>query len=289
MIHPTAIVDKKAILENNVEIGPYVVVDKGVVLGSNVYIGPHAYIKGDTHIGDNTFVGAGAVIGELPQVSGMKENKGKLRIGKSNILREYVTVNSSSSPDTVTAIGDNDFFMAYSHIAHDCKIGNKVVICSGTLIAGHVEIQDNAFISGNVVIHQFSRIGRLAMIGGLSRVNQDVPPFMLLVGDSRIWGINLVGLKRAGFKLEQIKEIKNAFNVLYRKKRALKSALEELGNIPGERTKEVFDFIRNSKRGICGPNKNTLLEKIFLDYPYLLFLKIPVYRLLSKINKNKYN
>ena len=286
MIHPTAVVDKDALIAEGVKIGPYAVIEKNVDLAEGVEIGPSVYIKGDVHIGENTFIGTGAVIGEMPQVSGVRQNAGKVRIGRNNILREYVTINSSSSCDSVTSIGDNNYFMSYAHLAHDCSVNNDVVICSGALIAGHVEVQDKAFVSGNVVVHQFVRIGRMAMVGGLSRVNQDIPPFMMLVGDSRIWGVNLIGLKRAQFSREEIKEIRNVFNLLYRKKLSVKNALSELDGSSGARTREIVDFIRMSKRGICGPNRSSFIEKLFLDYPYLLFLKIPTYRILSEIRGN---
>jgi UDP-N-acetylglucosamine acyltransferase len=165
--------------------------------------------------------------------------------------------------------------MAFSHIAHDCKIGNNVVVCNGTLIAGHAEIEDKAFISGNAAIHQFVRIGKLAMIGGLSRVNQDVPPFMMVIGDSRVWSLNLVGLRRAGFSKEEIASIRNAFNVIYRSNLPIKTALERISRSENERVKELTVFILASKRGICGPKRNGLWEKLFLNYPCLVRTRIP--------------
>ena len=278
MIHPTALIDKEVIADRDIEVGAYAVLGKGVHLGKGVKISPFVHLEGDIFIDDNTFVGTGAVIGGAAQILGLKENTGRVRIGKNNIIREYVTINASSTPEKTTYIGNNNFLMAFSHIAHDCQLGNSIVVCNGALIAGHVQIQDNAFISGNVVLHQFVRIGRLAMIGGLSRVNQDVP-FMMLVGDSRIWGLNLVGLKRKGFSIKEISAVKEAFNILYRKSLSPKNALQELEQIGSQEAKEIKDFILYSKRGICGPNKSSLLEKIFLDYPYFLRNKIPTYDL----------
>lgn len=279
MIHPTALIDKEVIADRDIEVGAYAVLGKGVHLGKGVKISPFVHLEGDIFIDDNTFVGTGAVIGGAAQILGLKENTGRVRIGKNNIIREYVTINASSTPEKTTYIGNNNFLMAFSHIAHDCQLGNSIVVCNGALIAGHVQIQDNAFISGNVVLHQFVRIGRLAMIGGLSRVNQDVPPFMMLVGDSRIWGLNLVRLKRKGFSIKEISAVKEAFNILYRKSLSPKNALQELEQIGSQEAKEIKDFILSSKRGICGPNKSSLLEKIFLDYPYFLRNKIPTYDL----------
>ncbi|MCM8786494.1 MAG: acyl-ACP--UDP-N-acetylglucosamine O-acyltransferase [Candidatus Omnitrophica bacterium] len=282
MIHPTAIIDKEAILEEPVNIGAYAVIEKNVRIGKNVTICPYAHIAGNTTIGDNNFIGTGAVIGQMPQILGIKENLGRLFIGNNNVIREYVTIHTSSLADKTTTIGNNNYFMAFSHIAHDCEITNNVVICNGSLIAGHVQINENAFISGNVVVHQFVRIGRLAMIGGLSRVNQDVLPFMLLVGDSKIWGLNLVGLKRKGFGSKEIAEIKKAFNIIYRSKLSLSNAVRLLKNMSSKYVEEIIEFILSSKRGICGPHRSTFFEKLFLDYPYLFLLKIPTYKFFIK-------
>jgi UDP-N-acetylglucosamine acyltransferase len=285
MIHATAVVDKKAVIGKGVAIGPYAVIEAGVVLGSNVEVGPYVHIKGDTHVGDNTVICTGAVLGEMPQMVGLKKNIGKLRIGTNNIIREYVTIHTSTEADKCTTIGDNNFFMTCSHIAHDCHVHNNVVICNGTLVAGHVEIMDYAFISGNVVVHQFTRIGRIAMIGGLSRINQDVPPFMMVVGDSKVWGLNIVGLKRRNFSMKDVNDIKKAFTALYRSQHAHKIALEQLRESESALIKEIADFVQASTRGICGPKRSTFLETVFLDYPYLLLLKIPAYRLLTRLHR----
>jgi UDP-N-acetylglucosamine acyltransferase len=282
MIHPTAVVDKKAVLGKNVDIGAYAVVEKGARIGDNAVISPSVHIQGDTAIGDNTFIGTGAVIGGYAQMVGVEGGSGRISIGKNNVLREYVTVNSSSSPEKETFLGDDNFLMAFSHIAHDCRLGNDVIICNGSLLAGHVEIGDRAFISGNVVVHQFVRIGRVAMIGGLSRVNQDVPPFMMLVGDSKICGINLIGLRRAGFSNEEVLKIKKAFKALYASKLTIKGALDKLQEIDSKYVKEIADFVTESKRGISGGKHNTLREKLFLDYPYFIRSKIETYDLIKE-------
>lgn len=275
MIHPTAIIDKNAILGENIDIGPYSVIESGVQLGRAVKIAPYVHLKGNTYIGDNTFIGSGSVIGEAPQILGKREALGKVYIGKNNTIREYTTINCSSSLEKATVMGDDNYLMAFSHLAHDCKLSNGIVICNGSLIAGHVEIHDKAFISGNVAVHQFTRIGRLSMVGGLSRVNQDIPPFMMVVGDSRVWGINLVGIKRAGFKHSDLAIIKDSYNYLYRKKLPLKSALAKIREIKSPLSEEIALFILSSQRGICGPKKSTLWEKLFLDYPYFLRTRIP--------------
>ncbi|MBI5149504.1 MAG: acyl-ACP--UDP-N-acetylglucosamine O-acyltransferase [Candidatus Omnitrophica bacterium] len=286
MIHPTAIIDPEVILGADVEVGAYARLEKGVKLADGVVVSPYVHIKGDTTIGANTFIATGAVLGEVPQILGVRQAAGVLRIGKDNVVREYVTVHGSSSPAKVTSIGDNNFFMACSHVAHDCRIANNVVVCNGALVAGHVEIDDRAFISGNVVIHQFVRIGRLAMIAGLARVNQDVPPFMLVVGDSRVWGVNLVGLQRAGFSREEIAQVRRAHQLLFRSKVSVKNALEQLsGPRQSPVIKELVGFIHSSKRGICGPRKDSFWERIFLDYPYYVRSRVETYGILQKRNE----
>ena len=289
MIHPKAIVEKGAVLGEDVNIGPYAYIEKGVCLSKGVKVSAFVHLKGDTYIGEDTFIGSGSVIGEVPQSLEAAEAKGKVYIGKNNTIREYVTINRASSPDKATSLGDSNFLMACSHIAHDCKLSNNIVICNGVLIAGHVEIGDKAFISGNTTVHQFVRIGRIAIVGGLSRVNQDILPFMMVIGDSRVWGLNLVGLKRANFKREEIRQIKKAHKILYRKDLTLKNALAKLEKIESDKVKEMIVFILSSQRGICGPKRSTLWEKLFLDYPYLTRRKIPAYDFVPKPNPNKFN
>lgn len=284
MIHPTAVISKAAKLDKGVSIGPYAVVEEGVELAAGVTLAAYVHLSGRTFIGENTFIGTGSVIGTPAQMLGVRKNCGKVQIGKDNIIREYVTIHSSLSADKSTFLGDNNFLMSFSHLGHDCRVGNGAVICNGALIAGHVQIQDKAFISGNVVVHQFVRLGRLAMVGGLSRVNQDVPPFMTVVGDSRVWGINLVGLKRADFEPEAIREIKTAYHILYRRNLPFKKAVNEIEKTATGPAKELIVFILSSRRGICGPKRSTLRERLFLDYPYFLRSKIPTYAIFHSLN-----
>ncbi|MBD3263882.1 MAG: acyl-ACP--UDP-N-acetylglucosamine O-acyltransferase [Candidatus Omnitrophica bacterium] len=282
MIHDSAVIEKGAFLDEGVDIGPYSVIGKSVKLKKGVRIGSYVHIKGNTVVGENTYISTGAVLGELPQMLGMKDSAGKLYIGKNNTIREYVTIHTSTSPDKATCIGDDCFLMAFSHIAHDCKLGEGVVVCNGSLVAGFVEIGEKTFVSGNAVIQQFSRIGRLVMIAGLARVNRDVPPFMLVMGDSKVWGINIVGLKRAGFTKEDRAGIKKAYTCMYRKGESLKSSLDKIEAINSDKVREIKVFIMASKKGICGGKNNTLREKIFLDYPCLFRTKIQSYSLFSK-------
>ncbi|MCF7887278.1 MAG: acyl-ACP--UDP-N-acetylglucosamine O-acyltransferase [Candidatus Omnitrophica bacterium] len=286
-IDQTAVVDKKAHLEEDVTISPYAIVEEGVHLAKGVSVGAYAHIKGNSYLGEGTLVGTGAVVGEVPQMLGMRQTEGKLYIGKNNIIREYVTIHTATKANYSTTIGDNNFLMGFSHVAHDCKLANNIVVCNGSLLAGGVEVGGRAFISGCVVVHQFVRIGKFAMVGGLSRVNQDVPPFMMVVGDSRVWGINLVGLRRAKFLKPEIKKIKQAYKIIYRKGLSSKKALSELELIESEKVKEISLFILSSKRGISGPKKSSLTEKLFLDYPYFIRSKILTYDRFLESRKNK--
>ncbi|MBN3040712.1 MAG: acyl-ACP--UDP-N-acetylglucosamine O-acyltransferase [Candidatus Omnitrophica bacterium] len=287
MIHQTAVIEKGAMLGEDISIGPYAIIEEGVSLGNRVKVLAGARIKGNTTIGDDNLIGQGAIIGETPQMSGLRENNGRVMIGKNNIIREYVTIHSSTSPDKETCLGDDNFLMALSHVAHDCRLANGVILCNGSLLAGHIEVGDKAFISGNVVVHQFVRIGRLAMVGGLSRVNQDIPPFMLVVGDSRVWGLNTVGLKRSGMSASDRIEIKKTFELLYRSKLPLNKSLEEIKKINSPFAREIVDFIQVSKRGICGPKKDNFWERLFLDYPYLLRQNILTHSLFLKQVRSK--
>lgn len=288
MIHPKAIIENGAVLEEGVSVGAYAVVEAAVRLGRNVCVQPHVHLKGDTVIGEGTFIGTGALIGAAPQMLGRAANRGKVTIGRNNVIREYVTIHASTSPQNSTTLGDNNYLMGFSHLAHDCRLKNNIVICNGSLLAGHIEVDNGVFISGNVTMHQFVRIGRLAMVGGLSRVNQDIPPFMMVIGDSRVWGINLVGLRRAKFLRTEIEDVKKAFAILYRRKLSPKSAADRLEGMNSERVKEIADFIRSSQRGICGPKRSALWERLFLDYPYFLRTQIPAYRMFLKTDQRPF-
>jgi UDP-N-acetylglucosamine acyltransferase len=193
------------------------------------------------------------VLGTDPLDKNFKGERSYLRIGNDNTIREHYTVSRGTQPESVTTIGDGNYIMTSGHIAHNCVIGNNTVIASCALVAGHVEVEDQAFISGGVVIHQFSRIGRLAMIGGNTRVNLDVPPFFLYSGfNVEAKGLNLVGLRRAGLSREQVSNLKKAYQVLYRAGLKLEDALAQIeGDIPDENTLHLVRFIRASRRGIC--------------------------------------
>lgn len=251
-IHPTAIVDKKSQISSDVEIGPHVIIESNVKIERGVKIMANSYIMSNTQIGEGTEIHMGAVLGNVPQDVNFEGKRTYVKIGKNNIIREYVTIHRGTKEESSTIIGDNNFFMATSHVGHNCNIGNNAVIANGALLAGYVSVEDAAFISGNVVIHQFCRIGRLSMIGGFSGINKDVPPYMSVRGPSVVWSINLVGLRRAKFNKKTIDEIKEAYNIIYHSNLNTEQAIKKIIEMnPGEEVRGLVDFIRNSKRGIC--------------------------------------
>src|SRR5208282_1439662 len=177
MIHPTAIIHPKAKLDSTVQVGPYAVIDEGVELGANCVVGPHVYLTGLTTIGDHNHFHAGCVIGDAPQDLKYDGAPTRLRLGDHNVFREHVTVHRSTRPDAETVVGSHNFLMAGAHVAHNCVIGNHVILANGALLGGHAEVQDRAFISGKCAVHQFCRVGTLALMQGGSTLSQDLPPF----------------------------------------------------------------------------------------------------------------
>lgn len=267
-IHPTAIIHKEAKIHSSVEIGAYAIIDKDVIIEKNVKISPQVYITGNTYVGEGCCFYKGAVIGEAPQDVQFKNGiKSGVKIGKNNIFREYVQIHRSKVEGQNTIIGDNNFFMASSHIAHDCKIGNNIVICNGALLAGHVIVEDNAFVSGNVTVHQYVRLGQLSFLQGLTAVSKDVVPFMIVGGINTVISYNVIGLKRLGYSEKERRNIKNAYNILYRKGYPIAKAVELLKDIPSESVNLITDFINNSSRGICtkrGKDATRQVEELVL-------------------------
>ncbi len=211
------------------------------------------YVKRWTTLGERNQISAGTVLGTDPLDKNFSGERSYLRIGDGNIIREHYTISRGTAPESETVIGDENYIMTSGHIAHNCRIGNRTVIASCALVAGHVEVEDDAFISGGVVIHQFSKIGRLAMIAGNTRVNSDVPPYFLYAGyNVEAKGLNLVGLKRAGFAPADIQALKAAYRILYRSRLKLEAALERIeAELRGDSVRHLVAFIRSSKRGIC--------------------------------------
>jgi UDP-N-acetylglucosamine acyltransferase len=223
------------------------------VIGAFCRLEAYVYVKRWTTLGERNEISAGTVLGSDPLDKNFGGERSYLRIGNGNSIREHYTISRGTQPESATDIGDGNYIMTSGHIAHNSKIGDNCVIASCALVAGHVEIEDQAFISGGVVIHQFSKIGRLAMIGGNSRVNRDVPPYFLY-SDFNVAakGLNLVGLRRAGFSREEIGALKTAYRILYRAGLKLEDALRRVEvEVDTEHTRHLVEFIRSSKRGIC--------------------------------------
>lgn len=251
-IHKTAIVDKSAEIDPSADIGPGVIVEGGVRIHPGVRIMSNAYIYRGTEIGEGTVIHTGAVIGNEPQDHSYKGVETFTRIGRNNIIREYVTIHRGTTEGSTTVIGDNNFLMVQSHIGHNCVIEDDVVIANGALLAGHVQVGKGTFISGNVVFHQFCRIGRLVMIGGFTGVNKDVPPYMLVRGPSMVRGVNLVGLRRAGFSREIIREIKEAYKILFLSEMSTQEALARIrDSFHSDEIAHLVSFVESSERGIC--------------------------------------
>ena len=254
MIHQTAVIDPGAELGNGVSVGPFSYIDAGVRLGDGCVVGPHVSIYRHTTLGADCTVHAGAVLGDIPQDTGFEECRSFVRIGSDCTIREGVTIHRGSKPDTVTEISNECFLMAFSHFAHNVRLGNGVTVANGALLGGYVEVGDKAFISGNCAIHQFVKVGRLAMLGGGCGVSKDVPPFCMLppVSFNAVGGLNIVGMRRAGLDSGERHEIKTAFKILYRSglnvSQASRKIRETFSSGPAL---EICAFIEKSTRGIC--------------------------------------
>ncbi len=255
-IHNTAVIDKRAAIGKNVEIAPYAVIGENVVIGDGTFIGPHSVIE-HAVIGRNNYLSAHVFIGFAPQDFKYKGERTKVLIGDNNIIREGVSIHRGSASTKVTIIGSGCMFMANSHAGHDCRIGNNVIMTNSAAAAGHVEIEDNAIISGLSAIHQFVRIGRLCMISGGAMVNQDIIPYTTAQGDrARPVCLNVVGLKRNGINAESIRSIKRAFRILFFENLSLEKALAKIRseNLSPE-ARHIADFCESSRRGIARPTK----------------------------------
>ena len=253
IVAPTARVDRGSSIGAQTVIGDFCIIESDVAIGSFCKIEPYVYIKRWTTLGDRNEISAGTVLGTDPLDKNFTGERSYLKIGHGNHIREHYTISRGTAPESVTTIGNDNYIMTSGHIAHNCTIGDQTVIASCALVAGHVEVEDQAFISGGVVIHQYSRIGRLAMIGGNSRVNSDTPPFFLY-SDFNVApkGLNLVGLRRAGFSRNDIAALKTAYQILYRSGLQLDDALRKIeSEVPGPHARHLVEFVRRSKRGIC--------------------------------------
>jgi UDP-N-acetylglucosamine acyltransferase len=253
VIAPTARIHPDARVGPQTVIGEYCVVEADVSIGAFCRLEPYVYVKRWTTLGDHNEISAGTALGTDPFDKGFTGERSYLRIGHRNKIREHWTISRGTQPESVTEIGDDNYVMSSGHIAHNCKVGNQVVIASCALLAGYVEVEDQAFISGGVVVHQFSKIGRLAMIAGNTRVNSDAPPYFMYADfDIAAKGLNIVGLRRAGFKHSEVAALKAAYKLLYRSGLKLEEALGRIeAEVPTEHTRHLVRFIRASERGIC--------------------------------------
>jgi UDP-N-acetylglucosamine acyltransferase len=252
VIHPTAIIHSQAKLDPTVRVGPYAVIDEGVELGAHCVVGPHVYLTGLTTIGAHNSFHAGGVIGDAPQDLKYQGEPTRLRIGDHNIFREHFTVHRSNKPDAETIIGSHNFLMANCHVGHNCQLGDHIIIANGALLAGHVEVGDHAFISGNCLMHQFCRVGTLALMQGGSAISQDLPPFTVAQRGNEICGLNVIGLRRAGFTAEQRLELKRLYRALFRSGKNLRVAIKEAQKtFTSPAAKVLLDFVAGAKRGVC--------------------------------------
>jgi UDP-N-acetylglucosamine acyltransferase len=253
-VHPTAVVSAQASLDTQVAVGPYAVIGPGVRIGRGTHVGSFCVLENDTTVGEDCQIFTGAVIGSVPQDLKYKGAKSSVVIGNGNIIREYVTVNLSTEEGARTVVGDNNLIMAYSHIAHDCRVGNHCIIANSGTLAGHVTIEDRAVVGGLVAIHQFVRVGTLAMIGGCSKVVTDIPPYATCDGHpARFYGLNLVGLKRTGMTPQAIRGLKEAYKIYYHGGLSKGHAIEEIKKkiAPCLEVDYLVGFLSSSERGIC--------------------------------------
>jgi len=253
-IHPTAVVHPKARIAGGVSIGPYSVIGEHVTIGTDTEIASHVVIEGWTTIGERNHLHSFSSIGTAPQDIGYKNDETYLIIGNDNVIRECATIHrATTKEDRKTEIGNKNFLMAYSHVAHDCKLGNNIIMANSVALGGHIIIEDYSILGGIVAVHQFVRIGAYAIIGGQSAVSQDIPPYVSAAGNrAKLYGLNLVGLKRRGFSDAVINNLKKAYKIIFRSgmttEEAIRKVVAELSDC-----KEVnyfVDFMRHSKRGV---------------------------------------
>lgn len=255
-IHPTAVIDPNAEIHPEADIGPYVVIEGPVKIHPGTRIMAHAYITGWTEIERNNEIYPGAILGAPPQDKAYRGAESYLRIGESNVFREYVQIHRGTAPGSATTIGSHNYLMAGAHVGHNCRLGDHIVLANGALLGGYVEVGDQAFISGNCVVHQFVRVGRLSLMRGLSAASRDVPPYAIVDWQHTVRAVNVVGLKRAGFDDARIHSIKEAFRLLFSRRRNLSRAIREIEANAGisPDVTALLEFIKSSKRGVCfGP------------------------------------
>jgi len=263
-IHPSAIIGKNVTLGTGNEIGPNVMIASGVKMGSNNKILHGVTLCHGTEIGDDNVIHMHAVIGHEPQDLKFKNEPAFTRIGNKNVIREFVSIHRGTEPGTATVIGNENYIMAYCHIAHNCVVGNNIIMVNQASLTGHCIVEDRAFLSGMTGFHQFSRIGTLAMVSALSAFNKDIPPYIMCGGRPGVaQGLNVVGMRRAGIKPETRAEIKQAFKILYRSGLSVKNAVEKIKfECKSPEVKHFVEFIENSKRGIIRSSRETIDNRL---------------------------
>ena len=253
MIHPSAIIHPGAELDSSVVVGAYAVIDDHVVVGAGCRIGPHVHLTGHTTIGNGNVFHTGCVMGDAPQDLKYKDAPTRLRIGAHNVFREHVTMHRANKESEDTVIGSHNLLMVNCHVGHNACLGNHIIIANGALLAGHVQIEDRVFISGNCLAHQFVRIGTLALMQGGAAISKDLPPYTVARGDNGICGLNMVGLRRAGITSEQRLELKRLYRALFRSCLPLSNALQaSRKEFTSVLACALLDFVAASNRGVCG-------------------------------------
>jgi UDP-N-acetylglucosamine acyltransferase len=252
MIHATAIIHPKARVDATVEVGPYAVIDAGVTVGPGCVLGPHAYLTGATEIGARNIFHSGCVIGGAPQDLKYKGDPTGLRVGDDNVFREHTTVNRATAMGEDTVVGSNNLLMAGTHIAHNCRLGNRIIMGNTSMLAGHVLVEDRAIISGSCLIHQFVRIGTLSMMQGGAAISKDLPPYTLAAGYNTLCGLNIIGLRRAGMAPEERLELKKVYRMVFREGRVIRAAVEAArAEFKSPAARALLEFIAASQRGVC--------------------------------------
>jgi UDP-N-acetylglucosamine acyltransferase len=252
-IHPTAIVDKSAEIAKDAEVGPFAIVGPGCVVGPGSVLEARATLQENVRLGSGVMVGSGSILGGKPQDLKFRGEITHVEIGDHTVIREYVTINRGTTQSYRTTVGSNCFLMSYVHLAHDCHVGNNVIMSNGTQLAGHVTVEDYVIFSGLCAVHQFAKVGRHAFIGGMARVSKDVPPFVKAVGNPiQLFGLNSVGLRRRGFSEEVVVELKKAYRLLFRSELNVTQALEQaaLELKPFDEVKALIAFVETSGRGV---------------------------------------
>ncbi len=261
-IHPTAVIDPQAEVASDVTIGPYAIIQGPVKLGGGCVIHDMAQLIGPMTLGENNRVGRGAILGDEPQHLSANGNDTDVIIGSGNIFREHVTVHRGSGPGKFTRIGNDNFFMVGSHIGHDCIVGNKCILANNALLGGHCDVDDRAYVSGNSAAHQRMRIGKLAMISGTSAITRDLPPFVIVQGMNIGCGVNVVGMRRAGYESIEIDSMREAYRIMYMQRHLITVAIERIDRQLG-RSSAVADFVkfvRTSTNGIIGTASRALRQ-----------------------------